>query len=170
MKKNYYTSAILLLLTSFFFSCGNNSIKDKINNDVAIQVESADEEMNLAIQKSISTFDEFDDAYNKNEPENESYAIKIAFPTPDNSFEHIWVSRLYKKDGDFYGVVNNTPNSTQQVNYGDTIKIDFDKMSDWMYLSNGVLKGGNTIRVIRNQLPESDKKEFDEALGFLIEE
>jgi len=39
-----------------------------------------------------------------------------------------------------------------------------------MYLSDGVLKGGYTIRVLRNQLSAKEKKDFDENVGFIIED
>ena len=38
------------------------------------------------------------------------------------------------------------------------------------YLYNGKLKGGYTIRAIRKHLSESEKVQFDAALGFIIED
>ena len=49
---------------------------------------------------------------------------------------------------DFTGVVSNSPVSTKEVALGDTVVIDNQKISDWMYLEKGVLRGGYTIRAI----------------------
>jgi len=37
-------------------------------------------------------------------------------------------------------------------------------MSDWMCLSKGILKGGYTFHVIRNQMYDEEKKQFDESV------
>lgn len=154
----------------FLFSCQSNTVKDKIENDDTFEVQNDNNEMNEAIKTSIATFKEFEEAFLNKKTDEEAHAIKINFETPDGGGEHIWIGDLFIKDGDFYGVVNNSPQSTTKVNLGDTIKVDLNKMSDWMYLSKGVLKGGNTLRVIRNQMSTEDKKQFDETVGFIIED
>lgn len=161
---------LISIFSLFIISCQSNSVKDKIENDEMFNISPDDEEMNMAIEKSKITFGEFITAYHNPLPEDEYHAIKIGFATPDNSLEHIWVGDIFEKDGSLYGTVNNMPQSTKVVNFGDTIKIDKNKMSDWMYISKGILKGGYTLKVMRNQLSEPEKKEFDHSVGFIIED
>lgn len=153
----------------FLLACQSNTVKNKIENDELFEVSTDNNEMNAAIEKSISSFKEFENAFNNKKAYDESHAIKINYETPDGGGEHIWIGNLFLKDSVLYGVVNNSPQSTVKVQLGDTIKVDLSKMSDWMYLSKGVLKGGNTLRVIRNQMSTDEKKQFDESVGFIIE-
>jgi len=164
--KHLFLSFIAIAL----FSCQSNDIKQKIANDETIQVSQDDKAMNSAIAESKSTFDTFVTAFNNQGERDEAHAIKVQFKTPDGGGEHIWIGDLFLKDGNFYGLVNNTPNATTEVNFGDTVLVDTKNMSDWMYLSDGVLKGGYTIRVLRNQLSAKEKKDFDENVGFIIED
>lgn len=166
------TSVLTLLMgiSSLVLSCQNSDIKQKIENDEVIQVASEDKQMNNAIEQSISSFEEFKKVFKQQNEGDESFAIKMRFDTPDGGGEHIWIGDIFLKDEAFYGTVNNTPYNTKEVKLGDSIKIDLDRLSDWMYLSKGVLKGGNTLRVMRDQLSEAKKKDFDEFVGFIIEQ
>jgi len=74
-------------------------------------------------------------------------------------------------DGKSYrGTVNNEPQLTKVVKYGDQVTIDPQRISDWMYLDKGVLKGGYTIRVMKKNLSEEEKKAFDQEVGFIMED
>ncbi len=39
-----------------------------------------------------------------------------------------------------------------------------------MYLDKGVLRGGYTIRAMREQLSETEKEEFNRSIDFTIED
>jgi uncharacterized protein YegJ (DUF2314 family) len=80
------------------------------------------------------------------------------------------VSDILFKDSNYFGNVANTPELTTEVQYGDLIQIDPQKLSDWKYVDNGKLKGGYTIRMLRKNLSESEKTQFDATLGFIIED
>ena len=73
------------------------------------------------------------------------------------------------KDDKFYGVVANLPESTTEVSLGDTIQIANENISDWMYVENQKLHGGYTIRLLRSRMTESERKQFDEESGWIIE-
>lgn len=161
-------SILFPLLGMLLFSCNTKPVKDKIETDKTFSVSAENEEMNLAMAKSKATFKEFEAAFKEKKPEDESFAIKIPFHTPNNSVEHIWLGDVFTKEDKWYGVVDNMPELTKEVNLGDTILLDIQGLSDWMYLSKGVLKGGNTIRVIRNQMSTQEKKDFDQSIGFSI--
>jgi len=160
----------ILLLCLFFFACQNNPkvITREGEPDIA-RIEGDDSEMNNAIEKANQTFSQFDDALNSNDTSLIALAIKMRFNTPEGNGEHIWLTDITKKGDQFYGVIGNEPNSTTEVKLGDTILISNAKISDWMYIQNGKLKGGYTIRVLRDQLSEEEKKAFDEQNGFTVE-
>lgn len=163
--------AILAIASFALSSCQNdNSVKEKIQNDDVIEFKQDDNAMNNAIEEAKKTFSQFEELFKKPKDGQESFAIKVRFDTPDGGGEHIWIGDL-KTDGKVYtGVVNNEAQSTPDVKLGDTIQIDMNRMSDWMYLDKGVLKGGYTIRVMKNNLSDEEKKNFDKEVGFIIED
>jgi hypothetical protein len=43
-----------------------------------------------------------------------------------------------------------------------------EEISDWMYVDNGRLVGGTTVRVLRNSASEEEGAEFDQSVPFVI--
>ena len=73
-------------------------------------------------------------------------------------------------NGDYKGLVNNNPEKTIAVKYGDTVIVRRNEISDWMYLDNNVLVGGYTIRVIRNKMSKEERIRMDKEAGFIIKD
>ncbi|OJZ04445.1 MAG: hypothetical protein BGP15_18975 [Sphingobacterium sp. 40-24] len=156
--------------SALLLACQSPSIKDKIENDEVIGFRSDDEAMNAAIVKAKNSLNQFVQAVEKPQEGYEAFALKIAYNTPDKSLEHIWVGDISYQNGQFTGVVSNSPVSTKEVALGDTVVIDKQNISDWMYLDKGILRGGYTIRAMRDQLSGSEKEEFNKSIDFVIED
>jgi uncharacterized protein YegJ (DUF2314 family) len=82
----------------------------------------------------------------------------------------MWIAGISLVNGNYRGFVNNTAEKTNEVSYGDTVLVHKREISDWMYLDNYVLRGGYTIREIRNQMNKEDRNKFDKESGFKIED
>lgn len=167
----------LLLIIPFCISCGSNEAGKKANTD-QIRIDTAtdmyyvpaeDPSMNAAIIKAKSTIDEFDQALMSNNTSYSDFAIKKRYNAPEGG-EHMWIGVIKMEDGGYRGVVNNDAESTKEVKFGDTVLVRKEEITDWMYLDNNVLKGGYTIREIRNKMKKEERKKFDEELGFIIKE
>lgn len=128
-----------------------------------------DAEINKSIKTANKTLDKFNEALKSGNPDFEYFALKTRFNTP-NGGEHIWVSNIILKDSKYFGVIDNLPESTTDVKLGDTIQIKNDNISDWMYIDNQKLRGGYTLRVLRNRMSETERKQFDADSGLIIEE
>ena len=158
--------------------CNHNRTTDssgfkKLGLDTASQtytVTPEDPEMNSAITKAKRTIAEFDEALNRNDTFLTDFAIKKRYPTADNGGEHIWVAILNIENGNYRGIVNNDAEKTTQVKYGDTVIVKKSEITDWMYLDKNLLKGGFTIREIRNHLDKTEKAKMDSSLGFKIQD
>lgn len=161
----------LLLLCLFILACNNDPkvIKRDGEPDIS-QVDGDDKKMNKAIDEARKTLSQFDEALNSKDSLIESLAIKARFDTPDGGGEHIWLTDIVKKDGHYSGMIGNLPSSTTVVKLGETVAIPDDRISDWMYVQDGKLKGGYTIRVLRDQMSDAEKKVFDEENGLIIED
>ena len=157
------------MLCFFLFACQNDpKVVQRLGEPDIVKIEADDSLMNKAIEKANKTLDQFDSALQSNDTTLVALAIKMRFGTPEGGGEHIWMTDIATKDKQYYGVVGNLPESTKEVKVGDTVLIPKDKISDWMYIKNGNLVGGYTIRVLRDQLSDAEKKAFDEENGFIV--
>lgn len=127
--------------------------------------------MNKAIEIASKTIQEFDKAIKSNDPDLDRFSLKVRFPTADGGGEHMWMSNIrLSKDG-YFGVVANDAVHTKAVKFGDSLLINRKDISDWMYLENGHLRGGFTIRAMRNSMQSKEEQaEFDREIDFVIED
>jgi uncharacterized protein YegJ (DUF2314 family) len=65
--------------------------------------------------------------------------------------------------------VNNDPDTVKNVKIGQKVSIEPSKISDWMFVENGKLVGGYTIRVLRDTMSAGERAEFDKSAGFVID-
>lgn len=158
---------ILSILILFVYGCNrSNSIKRE-NEPLILTVESADVAMNKAIEKANQTLPEFYKALESQNKDYYGFGLKMIFKASDRN-EHIWINGLFKKNNEYFGVVDNLPEFTNEVKQGDTIKIDSNRISDWMYLDNEKLRGGFTIRILREKMTQEEREEFDKTSGMII--
>jgi uncharacterized protein YegJ (DUF2314 family) len=142
---------------------------DEKNEDNLYSTSGDDEEMNAAIQEAIRNYPLFEQAMQQPDSSLTDFAVKMKFAYGDDNIEHMWVSDLHLISGQFFGVLNNDPVNIEKIKAGDTLRVIRDKISDWMYVKNGKLQGGYTLKVIYKNMNEKEKKEFRESLPFEIE-
>jgi uncharacterized protein YegJ (DUF2314 family) len=167
-----------LLFLPFCLGCNHNQSNkhlssDKLGLDTTVDTYSVTKEnlsMNLAIEKAKKTISEFDQALKSKNSACTDFAVKKRYKTEDGGGEHMWIAGINFINGNYKGFVNNDAEKTNEVKYGDTVIVRKDEITDWMYLDNNVLKGGYTIREIRNQLNNEERIKMDKDLGFKIED
>ncbi|MFH7014729.1 DUF2314 domain-containing protein [Flavobacterium sp. FlaQc-47] len=160
-------SKILITLIIFcFISCKNSDKVERENQPDIYDVKSTDNEMNAAIEKANQTLTDFNAALLN--PEIEVKSLKVKFQNETDA-EHIWLSDVEFKDGKYSGVLDNEPEYITEYKIGDKVNVDSKNISDWMYIDNGKLYGGYTIKVLRNRMSEDEKKQFDAESGMQID-
>ena len=158
---------ILLLLGTFcFISCKDSNKIERENEPTIYAVKSEDKEMAAAIQKANQTLSDFNAGLSN--PKAENQALKVEF-ADSKGIEHMWIGDIEYKDGKYSGILNNEPEYITQYKAGDKIDVDNSKISDWMFVENGKLHGGFTIKVLRNKMTEEERKQFDEESGMQID-
>jgi uncharacterized protein YegJ (DUF2314 family) len=155
----------------FAFACNTNpKLKHAANSEDEIySTSSEDEEMNKAVDAAKSTLQLFEKAFRSKKYDQTSFVLKVRFASP-KGFEHIWANNIEMKKDNYYGTVNSIPESTTEVKKGEKIKIEKDNITDWLYNDNGKLRGGYTIKVIRNRMTKEERKQFDEELQLKIDD
>jgi uncharacterized protein YegJ (DUF2314 family) len=133
-------------------------------------IDVGDEEMNNAIAEARTSFKQFNDAFKSNRSDYSLFALKVMFQDHVGGYEHIWITDLSFRDGEYHGTVGNTPSYTTEVEAGQQITVEAKKISDWMYVEHGKLRGGFTLRVLRNRMSQSERDKFDADLGFKIKD
>ena len=127
-------------------------------------VAAADPEMNNAIKKAQDTLGSFWKHYRKPGKEEKDFMLKVKIED-GNGVEHFWCGNIQVKSGTVYGELWNNPEVVKNVRYGEKIKIDADKISDWMYYRGGRIIGGFTIRVLLKYLDDAERKKYESILG-----
>lgn len=168
MKKIWLIASLCFSLAACNQS-SQSTIKREGEPDI-ISVNGTDDGMNAAIKKANETMDSFKQALNNKQAGYSDFCIKERFNTSNGGGEHIWIADIQQKGDEFIGVVGNLPEVTTEVKLGDTVQIHKDRISDWMYLDQKKLKGGYTIRILRDRLSDDEKKKFDTENDFIVEE
>lgn len=157
----------VITVSILIFGCKNTEPIERLNEPAIYTVTEVDAEMNEAIKEAKKNLPKFYKDLESENPKYNSFGIKMTFPH-ENGDEHIWINSLFKKNNDYFGIVDNLPEFTRDVKRGDTVQIITNRVSDWMYLENSELKGGYTIRLLRNRMTNDEKIEFDKTSGMVI--
>ncbi len=139
--------------------------RNRTNEPVVVDVQSEDEKMNWAIEKSRLTLHYFEDCLKSPKEGQQYFSIKVKIEE-NEKVEHIWLSDPnFDDEGNLFGIVGNEPIDVKNIALNQKIGIDRKLISDWMILENGRLIGGYTIRAIRDDLSGDRLQNFDKGLG-----
>jgi len=170
--KNTRQNGLLLAMIMIFCLLGcneGNANRTKHGDEPAIyHVQGDDQAMNGAIGKARRTLQTFIDSLKSGNHSLRDFTIKMKFKTAEGH-EHIWLNNISFVGSKMFGVVNNLPEQTREVNLGETVEVTDDKITDWMFIEDGKLRGGYTIRVLFKDMSEKEKKEFEQDCGFIVE-
>jgi uncharacterized protein YegJ (DUF2314 family) len=156
----------LVLGALIVLGCGTRGARER--EDKVVHVAEDDPKMNAAIDKARQTVDTFIQALKKPKRSQTAFSVKKAV-TDGKQVEHMWLTDVRFDGTQFHGVINNDPNDVKNVKLGDKASVEKTQISDWMFVEDGKLIGGYTIRVLREGLTAKERKELDESLPFKIE-
>src|SRR4030095_11972052 len=122
-----------------------------------IDVTSGNPEMNAAIAKGRATLPTFWASYDAPKPSETGHSLKVRFPNPRNNGEHIWMADVKKTaDGGYSGRFANAPRDLPGKKAGEVALFKEADISDWMFMRNGKIVGGETIRPTLKLFPKAD--------------
>ena len=155
---------ITTLLASNTYAQQSTETSDPSDHDITITVSPTDSLMNDAKLKARNTWNIFYDTYNQKQKNQRDFSVKYPFKTP-TGHEHIWLTHIKIRRGKITGKVNNKPEQTTEVKFGEKVNINPLLISDWMFYEDGKLQGGYTILVSIEQLPPDQKKKMKKHMG-----
>ena len=119
-------------------------------------VRAADAEMNAAIAHARETLPTFWASFDAPKPTETGHVLKVRFDV-GAEVEHIWVTDVKKlSDGNYSGRFANEPSNLLDKNIGDQVKFKQIDISDWMFMRNEKVVGGETIKAILKSMPEEE--------------
>jgi uncharacterized protein YegJ (DUF2314 family) len=142
---------------------GNHAVDPK-----PYQVPNEHAAMQEAVAKARKTVRQFIVALQHPSPGESDFEVKKPFVEKGN-VEHIWLSDVTFVGGRFQGKVDNEPVNIRGLKPGQVVSVNPDEISDWVYIKNGKLVGGYTIRAHYNELTPQEKQEFNRSADFQME-
>ncbi len=124
--------------------------------------------MDRAVRMARRRLRIFVTALNHPGPGQRDFEVKKPFVQGDR-VEHIWLSHVTCSGRRFCGRVDNTPQEIKGLKLGMRVSVNPDEITDWMFVDNGKLVGGYTIRVLYEGLSPDEKKNFEKEAAFRIE-
>ena len=123
--------------------------------DKVIDVANDDAAMNAAIEQARSSLPNFWSRFADPETNEDGFSLKLGI-TDSNGTEHFWCGEIEGSAKSATCVISNEPVYVHAVQYGERVAVDPEIISDWLYYRDGLIVGGETIRVL---LPRLEKKE-----------
>ncbi|WP_027551893.1 YegJ family protein [Bradyrhizobium sp. Cp5.3] len=121
-----------------------------------VDVRTADAQMNAAIARARDTLPTFWASYDAPKPIETGHSLKVRFPTRKGA-EHIWMAEVKKlPNGTYSGVFANEPRDLPGKRAGDLVEFAQTDISDWMFMRNGKIVGGETIKPLLKSMPRAD--------------
>ena len=122
-----------------------------------MSVRTTDPEMNAAIGLARSTRPAFWASYEAPKASETGHSLKVRFAYGSNSGEHIWMADVKKvANGRYSGQFANAPVHLRGKRAGDVAEFTEADISDWMFLRNGKIVGGETIRPMLKLMTKAD--------------
>jgi uncharacterized protein YegJ (DUF2314 family) len=121
-----------------------------------VGVRAANAEMNAAMARARDTLPTFWASCDAPKPTELGHALKVRFDV-GAEVEHIWVTDVKKLSDDNYsGRLANEPSDLPGKNIGDQVEFKQIDISDWMFMRNEKIVGGETIRALLRSMPEEE--------------
>ncbi len=125
-------------------------------------------DMRRAVIEARKTVNEFITALQRPAAGQQDFEVKKPF-THGDEVEHIWLTGVKLVGNSFQGRVDNQPRKIPDLKLGQLVSVSPKEISDWLYVDNGKLVGGYTVRVHYNELTAEQKRDFDRQADFKIE-
>jgi uncharacterized protein YegJ (DUF2314 family) len=124
-------------------------------------LEGEDPEMVAAIAEAQRTFGQYRKELRREarraKPVLDDAAVKVFFPSPNapRAGEHLWVNEVQFGDEEMQGTLRNDASWLPGLREGARVSFTADRVSDWFFVTNGVVHGGFTVKVVlRHLTPE----------------
>jgi uncharacterized protein YegJ (DUF2314 family) len=146
---------LLLLCANLFLSC-----QKPPQQALTVHVEHPDGELLLIAEEARRALPVFFRHLSRAEAGGESFAIKYPFKANDGSGiarEQVWLTGIHFKDGLYHGILASEPLHLDGMKRGSTVTFDVDEITDWMFVQDGKIVGGRSVKYLLEQIPDNQR-------------
>jgi len=137
-------------------------------SDLAIAVPRNDPDMELAFLDARRTIEQFIRHVQNPTATQGFFAVKVKLSVGDRD-EYIWINDVTYDGRIFVGHTGNKTDFLPELSLGDEYKVSQGDICDWMFVEQGKLMGGYTIRAARDKMTPENRKLLDASLWFAVE-
>ncbi|HXY33794.1 MAG TPA: DUF2314 domain-containing protein [Planctomycetaceae bacterium] len=136
--------------------------------DKVVHVRVDHPQMNGAIKKARASVGTFIAALQSPKPGQVGFKVKAKFEE-GSKVEDIWLDHVTYDGTNFRGGIANAPERVKNVKFGEKATVAPAEISDWMYLDNRKLVGGETVRVWLETLSPAERGNFEKMVDIVVE-
>lgn len=80
--------------------------------------------------------------------------------------EHLWISEVGFDGSSFSGVLSSEPASVKAVSLGDSVSFPITRLSDWLFVEDGMAEGVFTVQLLRSRMSPEERLQHDSNYPF----
>ena len=162
-------SLVLIYLFIFLVSCGEKDaqkrVEEHLEKDEVTLIDSNDAKMKKAIESARNTVDEFIKVLSSNDATIQSLSVKVPLSDGEQT-EHTWLGELTYKNDEFTGKISNEIQKVKNFKIGQEVSFAKNKITDWMYVKNGVVHGNVTLKAMFHTMDPEEVKVLKKMMGW----
>lgn len=124
-----------------------------------------DPSMRAAVTRAQNNVLHFEQHIARPGPGEKDFAVRMAVRENDE-VEYFWLANTTWDGNVFRGEIDDEPDTVTTVHIWQKMLCAPTDISDWMYVKDGRLVGGETIRVVRDRMTEDQRRRFDSRVPF----
>jgi uncharacterized protein YegJ (DUF2314 family) len=138
--------------------------------DEVVYVKGSDPTMAAAIAKAQASLESFRAVLAAPPAGTKSFSVRVGFAWGiKDEREHIWLTEPKLAATTVTGTINNEPVDAISLKLGQVVTAPLKDVSDWMYVENGVLRGGYTLRVLLDKMNPEMRQKMLADMGFRLD-
>ncbi|MDR0878925.1 MAG: DUF2314 domain-containing protein [Treponema sp.] len=163
----------LFLIPFLLLACGGKAPNKApvVTSDPTLHLSRNDEELDRIAEQARKTLPAFIRRLRRPRDGDGNFRIKCPFRADSGSGfsrEQIWLSDIHFSNGAWFGTAANTPFYISGFKKGDTLSFSTDDITDWMYIHDGKIIGGLSIKYLLEQIPENERDKDQQAVRSLF--
>jgi uncharacterized protein YegJ (DUF2314 family) len=150
------TMKYIVLCVILLFSCDKGAVD---RPSPTVDIEQSEKELEKIADNAQRALPTFFRNLARPEAGADNFFVKYSLTTDDGSAEQVWLGGIRVKDGVYYGRLANTSDLPGGKKKNKLITFDPNKITDWMYIQDGKIIGGRSIKYLLEKIPEEKRAE-----------
>lgn len=151
---------IVILVAILANGCGHN-------DPMSITAQSFDPQMEEAANAARTTLTNFTAALFAPHSNQGYFAVRARLES-GGSWQFLWLTQP-RFDGEvFQGTIAESP-YLKGLSLREVVKVPQSKIVDWMYVEDGKLVGGYSLRLARSRMTDQERRAYDSRIPYRME-